>query len=1060
VIQSRIDTFIPWYKIETRSIDDSTHEIQHKHPIQYVALHYTYIMHSRHLQTDVKHVPLSSSSSSSSSIAPKTTPHVSSISSSGVLSSSTSTSTSSYMRRAKSSVSSSAPTTHTPSPLLLTLLIPPFLLCLSFGGTSVLSTLTIGLLLSFAAFQSAYESLSFSLYTFSFTFSIFSLWHHGLSVMHYSVFSLFLLLNLTMILILAGIYCSLYLYPVFFLSYPGIRHTLHVLLHTCSSMPVACIMCWAFSAWFGTSWSPFTFLFLLYACIRVTSESGSMSYFPMRLLRLHWIALYFIPMAFHASIHHRVLIAPLSLSSMALLFSASLALTPSMILPSLISSEKKAQHEADSQPGGAAGAGSAQSHIPSMVPLTFISLVLLSASLAYRLVFPAFTAYISHFVWFPLLSPILVTSALFAFFAMLLVPTARIRATFYVFFLATLLSIASLPLLLALLFSLPCAELSYRLLEKPSLGSHLSLSLLLTGFSVWFVHHHYAHLDVTLSYFSLPLLTLASICVAFLAFSLVMPGLGQFLPSTVFPIALCVYFPFLFFMEFTLSSSDSYPYYLVLFTSAGTYYVAHHLSSTSRISPALHWFLSALAVAKLSLFSSASPTFSLHFLYVLLSFSPVFFFGRFNLSRCLFHMALTSFSLYLCRNTLLHTFFTFLLQQPIPLDSMMPLLFITIVASWTPFTFVHLSSTMPKLRRMNSIALALTLTYAVTSFSASSTSTTSPSTWLMMFGLTVCLLSITSIVTLPRLVLAVLTGVCFSVYTINEYLPPSSSLWLDSIYVCMFVTTSAFIVYLSSSRDDVSSTAAHSPSWWSYLLFLALLPVGHVMQAFTYTSMSDHDLLEMSRIALYTLHAMLNFLVALAVKATLAKQSGTGSGTGSGSGTGVDQSIALAPLGNLACVLAFVQGLIVHTVYLHGSVHGIFFLAPILLLLSRDNVLLSQLTEQRRYFPLILSIVSFLLLKSYFAIVWLAFTSSTMAAAKNFVLAVATTPSHMHLLEHIWSMRHQSDFTLLLLLPLNILPIVLADIPALHLVGLIGFAGVTFLLYSARQIKQHGMQII
>lgn len=137
------------------------------------------------------------------------------------------------------------------------------------------------------------------------------------------------------------------------------------------------------------------------------------------------------------------------------------------------------------------------------------------------------------------------------------------------------------------------------------------------------------------------------------------------------------------------------------------------------------------------------------------------------------------------------------------------------------------------------------------------------------------------------------------------------------------------------------------------------------------------DLLFVTRVALFGIHASLNFLMALTIKlqreavATKEKTtSGIVSSSGSLGGGGHRRrgSRLVASLltgeygdspnevyiGNTAACMALVLSLSMHMYFFEGNETCIIFLAPILLLLNQDSTIMAGLTSQRRYFPLLL----------------------------------------------------------------------------------------------------------
>jgi len=176
-------------------------------------------------------------------------------------------------------------------------------------------------------------------------------------------------------------------------------------------------------------------------------------------------------------------------------------------------------------------------------------------------------------------------------------------------------------------------------------------------------------------------------------------------------------------------------------------------------------------------------------------------------------------------------------------------------------------------------------------------------------------------------------------------------------------------------------------------------------------------------------------------------------------------------VGNIACFVALLLAIFLNMQYFRGSDTSIFFLAPILLLLNRDNGAFRQLTPERRYFPLVAATCGFLIASVAYHVFVQQFATalgfslgdrpfSWWFVSKNYLLLIAAVPSQFKFIQFLWALYHHNDFYLMCVAPLNFLPILLADLGSLKMLGAIGVVGSAVQLYMAHQIRRYGMQVI
>lgn len=203
----------------------------------------------------------------------------------------------------------------------------------------------------------------------------------------------------------------------------------------------------------------------------------------------------------------------------------------------------------------------------------------------------------------------------------------------------------------------------------------------------------------------------------------------------------------------------------------------------------------------------------------------------------------------------------------------------------------------------------------------------------------------------------------------------------------------------------------------------------------------------------------------------------------------------MAWVGNAASIIGLAVGLFLNIQYLDGSDVSVFLLAPVLLLLNKDNYLCKDLREGNRYFPLQVAVSSFLFGRAILFFCQLLYlflttptaltltpaTSITLAELagttianqpwtpflllKNVVWLAMALPNHYLFTAFLKNYERQggkSTSTTLLLLttPINLLPAVFGDLPAVNLLGVTALIQGGLQMYISRQIRLMGLRSI
>jgi len=159
-------------------------------------------------------------------------------------------------------------------------------------------------------------------------------------------------------------------------------------------------------------------------------------------------------------------------------------------------------------------------------------------------------------------------------------------------------------------------------------------------------------------------------------------------------------------------------------------------------------------------------------------------------------------------------------------------------------------------------------------------------------------------------------------------------------------------------------------------------------------------------------------------------------------------------VGTLSTSIGFAIFGVIQIYFMKGSIHSIFFLSSILLLLPE-----SKNINCSRYFPVILAISSFYTLYSIYDLFFGTIPSS-LYLIKNTILIGLALPSHYYFLTFLWNFHHQITLLWLIIAPLCVLPIVFSDISGVRVLGIMGILSSGVQYIQGQNIKKTGRQII
>jgi hypothetical protein len=165
--------------------------------------------------------------------------------------------------------------------------------------------------------------------------------------------------------------------------------------------------------------------------------------------------------------------------------------------------------------------------------------------------------------------------------------------------------------------------------------------------------------------------------------------------------------------------------------------------------------------------------------------------------------------------------------------------------------------------------------------------------------------------------------------------------------------------------------------------------------------------------------------------------------------------------GNLCAALAFAGGLLVNRHVTGGEPEGALLLAPLLLLLSRDGLLLRGLGEQQRYFPPVAAVSAYLAAAALSnTIGWGLRLQDAGFWALEVGLLLIALPMHVLFLAHVWRQKPQPLAALAVLGPLSLVALLLTRLEAVQYLAGIGLAMGLLMFLNVRQLRRRGMKAI
>ena len=175
-------------------------------------------------------------------------------------------------------------------------------------------------------------------------------------------------------------------------------------------------------------------------------------------------------------------------------------------------------------------------------------------------------------------------------------------------------------------------------------------------------------------------------------------------------------------------------------------------------------------------------------------------------------------------------------------------------------------------------------------------------------------------------------------------------------------------------------------------------------------------------------------------------------------------------LGNMTTLLCFGLCLALNEQFTGGNEAAILLIAPVLLLLSQDPLLMRGLSDARRYLPPAAAVTVYLAGSAAWRLVDAAvFTEESLASmvlqdmlwvAKNTACLLAALPCQVDLLRYLWARTPMTAARVLAPAPLCLLVLWFADLDAVLYAAAVSLGAAALHLLAQQQVKAAGRKLI
>eukprot|EP00002_Diphylleia_rotans_P036120 TRINITY_DN792_c1_g2_i1.p1 TRINITY_DN792_c1_g2~~TRINITY_DN792_c1_g2_i1.p1 ORF type:complete len:1018 (+),score=155.61 TRINITY_DN792_c1_g2_i1:34-3087(+) len=960
--------------------------------------------------------------------------------------------------------------------------IPCLLILLMFGGKPLLWVIIAGLVATLLLDYAEVKNGVFIGLWGSLVFAQGILLGTGIFYLERTFFNVLLLFNFGIIVGLTGVWISLQFIHEMELSLHVMKLAERVLF-VASPFPISAILTWATTVFLGVANAPFYYMVYLGICLYIfvlplkssfatASQQGPPQTETFICGRFETIvqilSFLVIPTIFYAAIHHNTFLSGYwNICNMLITL-----FTPLIVL------------RAFSQKGALWWMSLPEDRMNSVkAAMLNLSVFVLVGCFEYRVVFTSYYHYIS--IPAPL-NYVVVTVGMYSFAIAVLTHYMGLlgNMSIYVATLFVELSALAWSFVLGLpflMFPLPLAG-GYFLTTfyyHRRLKDYMIFILTATGCLLWFSRKTLWFIDYQFELVNWTVQTTSIILVLMFVLIAIGPGLliaGD--SASLLGCILAVHALGMSFFEqmFHTEGEDVYPSSLVLLTSGLGVYLSHKLEIQGRISKQMKWTLATIYLSKVSLLLGESEMAIPSVLLLALTICPSLYWRnspQMTIPQGFFHFATIGIACFLTRHTFQQQLLSFIIGQT-PNESMIFSFFIIVWAlNSLPLSywyFPHIQGA----KRMNVILLLSGVCFAVLqpnvdilasitlrrSYSslASTSDPSSWASWLLFIAIVMIFMGLTSFVpftssAIVRLLYSSLLGCFLGLYTCAAHLPNVHGLYVATI--ALFVLIANLIAFVQWPNVTVGK-------------FIPLLFCGMTASPFAlyvlcteylfamFSSTITKDYTSMSINVYTSVFATAFLLLAFVVKNKVSSDPGK-EGTHS---TGI---MGLPLIGNLSVFMSLSFCLFLCVDVMRSEESSIVVVAPILLMLNRDAVLLRHLNARNRYFPVI-AMTSVLLTTFSLHIIINRPDGSESAVGfyqiKNILTLFLTLPAIFFIHPLVTLRGRQSEAVWFMVLPLSILSLVLTDLSHIRILSLLGLLGGAYRLYHAHKQIERGNKLI
>eukprot|EP01119_Soliformovum_irregulare_P014367 TRINITY_DN3929_c0_g1_i1.p1 TRINITY_DN3929_c0_g1~~TRINITY_DN3929_c0_g1_i1.p1 ORF type:complete len:292 (-),score=101.27 TRINITY_DN3929_c0_g1_i1:6-881(-) len=288
-----------------------------------------------------------------------------------------------------------------------------------------------------------------------------------------------------------------------------------------------------------------------------------------------------------------------------------------------------------------------------------------------------------------------------------------------------------------------------------------------------------------------------------------------------------------------------------------------------------------------------------------------------------------------------------------------------------------------------------------------------------------------------------------------------SNFLINVLYSLQFCSAALFLTFSWNSRRNFTENPRPKATIpLLYAFFVMLLPVMWFYERHYFAhfgGVKGKDMMLTGRVILIGISAVLNSAIALQMKiqsADISQETLKKNRRGYSSHVGTEWEW-VPIIGNMAAFLSFILSVNLVIFNLKNSHGTILLLAPILLLVQRDTLILREISEKNRFFIPFVAAVAFLL---FSAVSSLTFNLKVNTLFK-LAMIVMTIPGNFTVGKYLWDRSRRSPMLYLAVIPINLFPAIFAN-SSIRILGILGIVGGILQYLVSSRIETKGKNIL